>query len=245
MKISKEQKAANRQKIILAFVDLVIEKDLKTATMREAARKAGLGDATIYNYFPTKDAVVYGYYQDRMDETIDALKAIPDFHQFTFQEQLQTFFETQFSLFTRDREFLQKTFKTSFLTLSQHYKWIRPVKDRYTTVVRDIFEAATEAGEIPDQVFLDTIIQVHWEYYVGMVLYWLGDETENFQQTSILLDKGLDLSCSAIRAGLANKLFDMGIFLFKNHILSRMDRFQDGVETFHTIKRKFMEAGRG
>ena len=56
MKISKKQQKENRTKIIAATVDLVISKDLKSATMREIARKAGVGDATIYNYFSTKEA---------------------------------------------------------------------------------------------------------------------------------------------------------------------------------------------
>lgn len=244
MKISREQKQENRRNIIKAFTALVTEKELKTATMREAARKAGLGDATIYNYFPTKEAIVYGYYEDRLDEAIEALKAIPEFNEFTFQEQLQTFFETQLTLFTADREFLDKTFKPAFFTLSQQYKRVRPVKDKYTSVVRDIFEAAIEADEIPDQVFLDILIQMYWEYFLGLVLYWLGDDTDGFQQTSVLIDKSLDLSCSAIRAGIANKVFDIGIFLFKNHVLSRMDRFRDQVDTVYGIKRKFMEKSR-
>ena len=58
MKISKQQKLENRRKIIESAVDLVIEKDLKSATMREISRHAGIADATIYNYFPTKEAIV-------------------------------------------------------------------------------------------------------------------------------------------------------------------------------------------
>ncbi|WDP89104.1 MAG: TetR family transcriptional regulator [Desulfobacter sp.] len=244
MKISKAKKQENRSNIIQAFADLVIEKDLKTATMRDAARKAGLGDATIYNYFPTKEAIVYGYYEDKLEEAVSGLKAIPDFNEFTFQEQLQTFFETLLTLYTADREFLDKTFKSAFFTLSQQQKRLRPVKDKYTAVVRDIFEAAVEADEIPDQVFMDIIIQVYWEFYLGLIIYWLGDDSDGFHRTSVLMDKSLDLSCSAIRAGIANKVFDIGLFLFKNHVLSRMDRFGDRVEALHGIKRKFMEKSR-
>lgn len=241
MKISKEQKAENRRKIVSAFVGLVVEKDLKTATMRETARKAGLGDATIYNYFPTKEAIIYAYYGDKFDEVITTLKKIPDFHTFTFQEQLQTYFETQLDLFLPDREFLDKTFQPAFFTLSQQYKRVRPVKEKFMAVIRDIFDAAVDAEEIPDQVFLEVMIQVYWEYAVGVIIYWLSDDSDNFERTSILIDKSIDLSCASIRAGIANKLFDIGIFFFKNHILSRMDRVKDRADIFQGIKRKFME----
>lgn len=243
MKISQDQKRENREKIIDAAVDLIISKDLKTATMREIARKAGIGDATIYNYFPTKEAIVYGYYESKFDQVTQKLKAIENFNEFTFQEQLQTFFETKLDLFMVDRDFLDKTFKVAFFALSQHYSRIRPIKDRFMVIIEDMFNAAIEVNEIPEQVFKELTIQFFWEYYIGIVIYWLNDTSDQFQETSVLIDKSMDLACASLRAGIGNKIFDMGIFLFKNHVLSRMGFLKDKVDTFHGIKKKFMESG--
>jgi len=240
MKISKKQKLKNRSKIILSAVDLVTSKGFKNATMREIAREAGLGDATIYNYFPTKEAIVYGYYEDKFDAVTKQLKKIDNFNEYTFQEQLQTFFETTLELFLPDREFLEKTFKTAFFALSQHYSRIRPIKEKFTAIVEEIFKAAIEVGEIPDQVFRELTIQFFWEYYIGVVIYWLKDDTDQFNGTSLLIDKSMDLACSSIKAGIGNKIFDMGLFLFKNHVLSHLDGIKEHVETMHGIKKKFM-----
>lgn len=242
MKISKEQKNKNRSKIISAAVDLVILKGIKAATMREIARKAGLGDATIYNYFPTKEAILYGYYEDKFDLVTNELKQIKDFNEYSFQEQLQTFFETKLELLLPDREFLEKTFKTTFFALSQHYSRIRPIKEKFIAIIEEIFKAATEVGEIPDQVFGEITIQLFWEYYIGIVIYWLKDDSDQFESTSVLIDKSMDLTSASIKAGIGNKIFDMGIFLFKNHVLSRMHSIKDQVDTIHGIKKKFMEA---
>ncbi len=241
MKISKKQKLKNRQKIIAAAVDLITSKGLKSATMRDIARQAGLGDATIYNYFPTKEAIVYGYYEDKFDEITDQLKKIDNFNEYTFQEQLQTFFETKLELLLPDREFLGKTFKTTFFALSQHYSRIRPIKDKFMTIIEEIFEAAIAVGEIPDQVFKEITFQFFWEYYIGIVVYWLKDSSDKFESTTVLIDKSIDLACTSIRAGIGNKIFDMGMFLFKNHVLSRMNFVKDHVDSFHGIKKKFME----
>lgn len=241
MKISEEQKQKNRLKIISAAVDLIILKGFKSATMREIARQAGMGDATIYNYFPTKESIVYGYYEDKLDQVVENLKQIDDFHTYTFQEQLQTFFETQLDLYLNDREFLTETFENTFFALSHQYGRIRPIKDKFIRVLDDIFTNAVDAGEIPEQVFMELTVQMFWEYNTGMVIYWLKDDSQRFESTSILLDKSLDLACSAVRAGIGNKIFDMGIFLFKNHVLSRMGNIKDGLDTLHGIKKRFME----
>jgi len=50
---SEKNKAKTRIKILEASVDVIIEKGYKSASMREIARRAGVGDATIYNYFPS------------------------------------------------------------------------------------------------------------------------------------------------------------------------------------------------
>jgi AcrR family transcriptional regulator len=241
MKISKKQKLENRSKIIIAAVDLVTSKGLKSATMREIARMAGIGDATIYNYFSTKEAIIYGYYEDKFDQVTKQLRLIKDFNEYTFQEQLQTFFETKLELLLPDREFIEKTFKITFFALSQHYSRIRPIKEKFMSIVEDIFAAAIEVGEIPDQVFREMTIQFFWEYYVGIVIYWLKDDSDQFEDTSILIDKTIDIASTSIKSGIGNKIFDMGIFLFKNHVLSRMNFVKDHVDTFHGIKKKFMD----
>lgn len=242
MKISQKQKRENREKIILAAVELITQKGFKSATMKNIARNAGLGDATIYNYFPTKEHIVYGYYEDQFEKVTHTLKTIEKFNEYSFQEQLQTFFETLLETFLPDREFVQKTFKTTFFALSQQYGKIRPIKDKFMAIIEEIFDAAIEVDEIPEQVFRELTLQFFWEYYIGIVIYWSNDTSDKFEETTVLIDKSLDLACASLKAGIGNKLFDMGVFLFKNHVLTQMDFLKDRVQTIHKLKKKFMES---
>ena len=117
MKISQKQRKKNRRKIIAASVDLMTEKGFKAATMREIARRSEIGDATIYNYFPTKESILYAYYEDHFLECSEKLVAIEDFNTYSFQEQVQTYFETSLTLFLQDREFVDLSYKTVFFSL--------------------------------------------------------------------------------------------------------------------------------
>jgi AcrR family transcriptional regulator len=76
MKISAEQKDENRRAILDAAVDLMIEKGFRSMTMRAVARKAGIGDATIYNYFPTKESLVQGYYMEALETAVRTLSEV-------------------------------------------------------------------------------------------------------------------------------------------------------------------------
>jgi hypothetical protein len=83
--------------------------------------------------------------------------------------------------------------------------------------------------------------------YIAMVLYWLSDRSDTFGNTAQIMDRGLDLACALLKAGIANKMFDMAMFLFKNHVLNRMEFFlnplQNSGKESGKEKRSFMEAG--
>lgn len=241
MKITQDQKEANRKAIIRAAVNLIAEKGFKAATMRHIAKAAGMGDATIYNYFPTKEAILYGYYHDHMLACIEKLRSVPDFNTFTLQEQLQTLFDAGLDAYLPDREFVAQTFRLVLLAGSRDWSQIKPIRAAFLAAVDDMLAAAVEVGEIPEQVFEDLVGQFFLDAYIGAVHYWLGDTSEGFSNTTVLIDRGLNLACALLAAGIANKIFDMAVFLFKTHVLSRMDHFVDPVKEAGRIKRAFME----
>lgn len=239
MKISEEQKRKNRCEIIRAAVDAITEKGMKGATMREIAKKAELGEATIYNYFSTKEAIVYAYYDAQLGACTERLRLIEDFNAYSLREQLQTFFETQLELMLPDREFVEATFGAVTFSLTHDRQQLKPIRARFFRIVADMFEAAIEAGEIPDQAFLELGYQFLWDYHVGLVMYWLRDRSDQFQNTSILIDKSLDLGIGFIRADLVNKALDMASFLFRRHIIDRLDSLQDRADLARKVKRAF------
>ncbi|NDY57774.1 TetR/AcrR family transcriptional regulator [Desulfovibrio sulfodismutans] len=243
MKISEDRKRENRNQIIRAAVDAMTEKGFKGATMREIARAAGLGDATIYNYFPTKEAIVYAYYEDRLEEGAERLRTIPDLHTYGLREQLQTYFETLLEQYLPDREFVAGTFGTVTFSLTSDYQYLRPLRLRFFHVVKDMFEAAVTAGEIPEQAFQELTCQCLWDYFIGLVHYWIRDRSEQFQNTTVLIDKSLDLAIGFIRADLLNKALDMASFLFRHHVIARLDVFQDRMDLFRG-QREGMQRGK-
>lgn len=241
MKISQKQKAENRSAIIRASVDLITEKGFKSATMRQIAKTAGVGDATIYNYFATKEAILFGYYDDHMNECMQSLKELEAFHTFSLQEQLQTLFETSLELYMADREFVAETFRRVMLPGSREWAQVKPIRASFITAVNDMLAAAAEVGEIPEPVFQELTSQLFMDAYIGVVHYWLGDSSQDFADTSVLIDRGLDLACAMLKAGITNKMFDFAIFMFKTHVLDKLDFFLQPFKDAGRTKRRFME----
>ncbi len=240
MKISAQQKKKNRLKIIGVAVDIMIDKGFKAATMRAIAKEASIGDATIYNYFPTKEAILFAYYEEKLNECVARMRKIEKFNEFTLHEQLQTLFETLLELFLPDREFVSLSFKRIFFALSQNAEQLHAIQDLFEKIVDDIFTAAIEVNEIPAQMFQQIIYHLLWDYYVGIIIFWLNDRSDQFADTSMMIDKTMDLFCSILKAGAVNKLFDIVSYFFKSHFLSRLEGMKRRMDTIKLIKREFM-----
>jgi AcrR family transcriptional regulator len=110
MKVSKNESALTRKRILEAASDVISERGLENASMREIARRAKVGDATIYHYFATKENLLYWYCEEKQQEVEETLKQIHDFHEYSLREQLQQLSETELAHWLRDREFLAEVF---------------------------------------------------------------------------------------------------------------------------------------
>ncbi len=236
MKVSKEQKLETRHAIVRAAVDIMIEKGIKSATMKQIAKTAGIGDATIYNYFPAKEDILYAYYEDHLAACTKKTAGIAGIDSFTFQEYLQAFLENSLDLYLSDREFVDMSFKDVFFSMSHNFTRLKPIRDKFICLVREQLDKATASGELPGMMFQETVARLFWDFYVVTVMYWLSDRSKGFSDTTVIIDKSLDLTCTMLKSGLIDKFFDMGMFLFKNHVLGRMDFIRDRIQAAHRMK---------
>ncbi len=243
MKISASQKVENRQAILDAAVDVIIEKGFRAASMRAVARKAGVGDATIYNYFPTKETLLYGYYQDALETAAEALVRVEGIESFDSREKLQVFFDSILDGFLKDREFVAQTFASVFFHPIPVDKSIKAIRTRFVAVVENIFEQAVETGELPGVMFEELVHLCIWDFYIATVLYWLKDDSERFTNTTVFIDKSLDLGYAVLKSGVLSKVMGLASFLFKSHVLSRMDLFTEQRDALQRITREFMDHG--
>jgi len=245
MKISAKKKVQTRRAILEAAVDLSIDKGFRATSMRAIARKAGVGDATIYNYFPSKEAIFYAYYEDRFAAAVASLESGENLAEYSLQERLQALFEELLGAFLPDREFLQATFRSAFFSMPPNYKELKPIQAHFLGAVSRAFKTARERGELEEQLFEEMIVRFFWDYFIGVTIYWLKDDSEQFSATSILIDKTMELGCAVLKAGVVTKAFDICSFLFRNHVLARLDSPGFGFDALQSIRTAFMEGGHG
>lgn len=66
---ARERKKADRRRAILtAALALIEERGLKGATFELIAARAGVARGTVFNYFPSKEAILVAYFATQLDE---------------------------------------------------------------------------------------------------------------------------------------------------------------------------------
>jgi AcrR family transcriptional regulator len=218
MKVSKDQKDEIRKKLLEAAVVVMTEKGFNAATMREISSKAEFGTATIYNYFATKEKILYAYFLDKHKELVKEINVIPDFDTYTLKEKLQSHLESLLGLYLKDREFVRMAYKMMFDSPLRTFTEFAPVKDIFTETIRGFMDSAIEKSEIAEHPFKGFINNVYWDYSSLMLLYWLNDESEGFSNTSQLIDMTLDIIVDILKSGIIARIADILSFLFRSHI---------------------------
>jgi len=238
MKVTQSAKEKTKAKILEEAVNLIIEKGFKSASMREMAKNAGVSNPTIYNYFPTKEKILYAYVEQKHKETAMILQEIEDFNTYTLREQLQTLIETELELYLEDREFILQisdmVFQSGGLKLDSLYDNNKV----FTDMVADMLSIAVEAEEIPTPPFEEHLPRLFWDYYIMVIAYWVKDDSEMFENTTQFVDHSLGVIEALLQSNLLNKANDLGMFLIKNHFLKSLERFSVKKTGFGKIKRK-------
>lgn len=240
MKVSKQEKAMTRKRILRAASEVISEKGFKSASMREIARRAEVGDATIYNYFATKETLLYGYCEEKQLEVAEALKQIEDFHEYSLREQLQQLTETELSLWLPEREFLAEVFELTFYSPVAGAVNLAETRRRFNRMVEDMVDAAIEAGEIPDQPYRELLAPLYWDYFTGILAYWLKDDSEGYANTTQLVDRSVEIIAMVLQTAMIGKTLDLFSFLFRSQVSRHLEKLGEYATPWKKAKRRFM-----
>lgn len=219
MKISKEQKLETQRKIVSAAADLFVLNGFDNTTMKQIAREAGVGDATIYKYFANKDKLILGFYDTRGADALAEYRNTDDLESFTFAEKLQLLVDTFLEQLMADREFvelsLKQIIKSPITLLKDELEVAKSYKQELTTLLSNL-DHDEAYPDIPMQSMLATLLT---DYILGITFYWMKDDSKEFSNTTQLTDLSIGIIDSVLKSGFINKAIDMAGFIIKTHLL--------------------------
>jgi len=226
MKVTQEQKQETREKIISSAVEIISEKGFRATTMKAIAQKAEVGVATIYNYFPNKDKILFAYFEEQYIRLAEQLDEIEGFDEYELNEQIQLMIETSLDNFLEDREFVQEASYLAVFSPMTSFNDSKRARDIFLDTAKDIWNKNLEKHGRDTPLTQDWMLLLFWEYYLGVVAYWLKDESLSFNHTTQLIDKTSDIIKLTVESDLTGKLMNLGTFIYRTHFHSYLANFK-------------------
>ncbi len=193
MRVTAEVKAATRARILETARRLFAEQTFEATTTRDIAQAAGIATGTLFNYFPTKDAIMAclaseavaqatagfgerGEQAETLEESLFALVAASLRKLKSLRRQLPALLETSLSPLAHQDEGEAVSFRTTHL------------------------EAA--AGLMARHGLPDvsaTALQLYWTLYTGVLVFWAHDKSPKQEDTLALLDQSINMFVGWLR----------------------------------------------
>jgi AcrR family transcriptional regulator len=172
------------------------ERGFDATTMREIASSAGLALGAAYYYFPGKDAIIQAYYEEVQEEHQRRVRLALIDKKLELKERLRIALHAKLDVLRDDRKILRAIFR--YAGDPEHpLCMLGPgtVELRRQSIA--IFAQAVGDEPLPEDIrqFLPLAL---WALHMGILLYFIYDQSEAQQRTRRLADGALDLAVRVI-----------------------------------------------
>jgi AcrR family transcriptional regulator len=204
-----EQRDATRASILNSSLRLFTQRGFKATTMREIASEAGIALGTTYNYFPTKEHIALHFFE-RSLETVIRRHRDERVEGMTLDEQVFLLLAIQIEEVTPYEEFLSLIVTQAAAPQSR----LNPcsedaarLRKHFMAYVDEVFFKARARDELPNLPGQDEMLRgAFWVFNLGILMFWLNDESPDKEDTYVLLDKTLRFILNALRGGTTDAL---------------------------------------
>ena len=191
MRVSAQTKVQTRGRILEAARRLFGSKGFEATTTRDIAEEAGIASGTLFNYFPTKEAVVGALASEAtegageraewgedatLDEALFALIAAGLRKLKPIRKYLPALLETVLSPLAQDAEGDAGAFRATHL-------------EAVAALLRKHGHGGASA----------TSLQLYWTLYVGVLAFWARDASPKQEETLALIDDSVEMFATWVR----------------------------------------------
>jgi AcrR family transcriptional regulator len=143
--LTDEEQGRRRQEIFDASVHLFLEQGFNETSMREIAAAAGIGKATLYDYFKTKDEILLSFFEREIQEMYGRAEAIAR-ESLPVAEKLRRIVQAQLEYWVARRAFYPKlALEAQRLALPSQQR-IQAARHAYQDMLRGLIEEGIREG---------------------------------------------------------------------------------------------------
>ncbi len=196
MRVTAKKKEATRRKIVDSARKLFSDKGFEQTTTRDLSEAAGIAAGTLFNYFPTKEALAMTILDDALagagTEMGDRLRGDE-----TLDETLFAHVAVGLRHLGPHRGYVGEVLETALSPFagSDVCEQSGQFRARHLETVRELIES--HAGPAIPAPGLVTM-HLYWTLYLGVLSFWATDQTPNQEDSLVVLDQSMRLFAASL-----------------------------------------------
>jgi AcrR family transcriptional regulator len=195
MKVDLQTKAATRHRILKGAARLFARLGWDRATTRNIAASAGIATGTLFNYFPSKEAIVATLISDVLTKAEDEFEERRRGEE-SLEEDLFSYIWTGLRYLQPSKTFLGCALETLLSPLA------RSSSEHHGDLIRtghlETVERLITSHHRLRQPLSPLTMQLYWTLYLGVLAYWAKDVSPKQEDTMALLDQSLKLFIASL-----------------------------------------------
>jgi len=189
MRVTAETKSATRRRILEVAQKHFAQHGFEVATTRDLAQAAGIAAGTLFNYFPTKEAIVEALVRDVYVRAAEA-NADADDQPSTLSEELFAQVAALLRKLKPFRKYLPALLESSLSPAVDQVNDEPSLRAIHLESVGAVlFRHSSEAGAA-------MALQLYWTLYTGVLSFWAKDTSPKQEDTLALLDESMTMFAS-------------------------------------------------
>ncbi len=186
-----------RARVLAAALKVFRERGFQAATMREIAATAHLAVGAAYYYFDSKDALVMAFYEQAQEQMTPALDQVLARSR-TLEQRVRGIIAVKLENFAPNRALL-----AALAAHSDPHHPLSPFSPQTAAIRnRDIAyfqKAIADSGvRLPNSI-LPYVPRLLWLYQMGLIWFWVYDDSPDQARTRMLFDKTLAIILLLVR----------------------------------------------
>lgn len=194
MRVTAETKAATRQRILDSAQQLFAAQGFEATTTRDIAQAAEIAVGTLFNYFPTKEAIVECLVGEattaahvefaRQSKTAASREAV------SLEEALFAFVAAGLRKLKPLRKYLVPLLESTLCPLAgtRGREEAESLRITHLEQVRQLVNAHGLAD-----LYSPVAMNLYWTLYTGVLAFWANDKSPKQEDTLALLDQSLQM----------------------------------------------------
>jgi AcrR family transcriptional regulator len=193
----KRKSDQTRDRILSAAMEMFRDRGFDTTTMRDIAAGAEMAIGAAYYYFDSKDAIVLAIYDQARAEMKPKLEQVLEESR-DLRERLLGLIRVKLDYFGPSRKLLGALsgHTNPESPLSPFSEETREIREHDIAFFQRALEGSRTSGPRDLQKHLPQLL---WMYQMGIILFWINDNSRGQAKTTLLLEKSLDVVTRLIR----------------------------------------------